>query len=144
MKRSILMLAAATFIASAVLSGCSTPAEKVEDAQSNVTEANENLDKANEAYQADIENYRKETAAKIAANDQTIAEFKARKESEKSEARAEYEKKLSKLEEKNSDMKKKMNDYKAEGKEKWIIFKAEFGRGMDELGGSFKDLVVKK
>ena len=144
MKKSILLLAAATIITGGLLSGCNSPAEKVENAQSNVADANANLDKANEEYKADIESYRKETAAKIAANDQTISEFKARKENEKSEARADYQKKLAELEQKNSDMKKKMDDYKAEGKEKWVVFKTEFTHGMDDLGHSFKDLVTKK
>ncbi len=36
-----------------------------------------------------------------------------------------------------------MNDYKAEGKEKWEIFKAEFSHDMDGIGKTFKDVTVK-
>ena len=36
-----------------------------------------------------------------------------------------------------------MDEYKAEGKEQWEEFKAEFSRDMDELGKAFKDLTVK-
>ena len=140
MKKTILILTAFTFITGTILTGCDTPAQKVENAQNDVTEANKNLDKANEEYLGDIDNYRKETDGKIAANDKSIAEFKSRIESKKQDAREEYKQKVAKLEQKNSDMKKKMDDYKAEGKDKWEAFKVEFSHGMDELGKSFKDL----
>ena len=36
-----------------------------------------------------------------------------------------------------------MDDYKADGKDKWETFKAEFSHDMDELGHAFKGLTVK-
>ncbi|OIR05675.1 hypothetical protein GALL_121100 [mine drainage metagenome] len=143
MKKSIVVLAVSTLIGGGILISCNTPAEKVENAENKVAEANSNLDSANAAYLADIENYRKETAAKIAANEKSVAEFNARIESEKNETRADYKKKIAELNKKNSDMKKRMDDYKADGKDKWQIFKAEFSHDMDGLGKAFKDLTVK-
>ncbi len=66
MKKSILALAACTFITGAILTSCNTPSQKVEDAQKNVIQANKDLDQANKEYLADIENYRQETAKGIA------------------------------------------------------------------------------
>ena len=143
MKKSILALAASALITGAFLTSCNTPAKKVENAENEVKEANKELDKANEEYLADIESYRKETADKIAANDRSIAEFNARIKREKMDAKADYKKKIAELEQKNSDMKKKMDDYKAEGKENWEKFKAEFSHDMEEIGKAFKDLTVK-
>jgi F0F1-type ATP synthase membrane subunit b/b' len=143
MKKTILTLAVSTLLTGAILTSCSSPAEKVENEQKNVEEANKDLDKANKEYLADIENYKKEKADKIAANEQSIAEFKTRMENKKKDAKDDYKKKIAELEQKNSDMKKKMDDYKAEGKEKWEEFKAEFTRDMEELGNAFKDLTVK-
>ena len=40
-------------------------------------------------------------------------------------------------------MKKRMDDYKADGKDKWEIFKAEFSHDMDDLGKSIKDFTAK-
>ncbi len=142
MKKSILALTVFAIIAGAILTSCNTPAEKVKDAQTNVTQANKDLDAANKEYLADIENYRNETADKITANDKSIVEFKARIEHEKKGAKAEYNKKITELEQKNSDLKKKLDDYKSDGKEKWETFKAEFSHDMDELGQAFKDLTV--
>ena len=143
MKKSILSLAASALIAGAILTGCNTPAQKVENAENNVKEANKELDQANEEYLADIESYRKDTADKIAANNRSIAEFNARIEHEKNDAKADYKRKIAALEQKNSDMKKKMDDYKVEGKEKWEKFKMEFSHDMEEIGKAFKDLTVK-
>ncbi len=141
----MLSLCASTIMISAILiGGCSTPAEKVENAQKDVTEAKIDLEKANKAYEDDIANYRTETANKVIANNKSIAEFNARIELEKKEAQADYKKRIIELEQKNSDMKKKLDDYKMSGKENWEIFKSEFGRDMDELGKAFSSFTTTK
>jgi len=136
--RVVIILMASAFIAT----GCSTSAEKVNNAEDKVALANKNLNDANAEYIADMEAYRKETAAKIAANNASIAAFNARIESDKKEAQAEYKKKITALEQKNTDMKKRLEDYKANGKDKWQAFKEEFSHDMAELGQAFKDLTV--
>ncbi len=144
MKKTIYRrVAAITFAMGMVLTNCSTPTEKVEKAEANVAEANKDLDKAQEEYLTDIDNCRKATDEKIAANNQSIADFKTRIANEKKEAKADYNAKIAALEQKNSDMKKKMDDYKADGKENWELFKADFNKGMDDIGQSLKDLTTK-
>ncbi|MDO9000018.1 MAG: hypothetical protein Q7W45_09655 [Bacteroidota bacterium] len=143
MKKTILAIVASTFITGTILTSCSTPTEKMENAQQNVTEANKDLNKAQEEYIIDVENYRKETNAKIAANEKSISEFDVRIENEKKDAKADYKKKITELEQKNTDMKKKMDDYKLEGKEKWETFKSEFSREIEELGASINNLMDK-
>jgi hypothetical protein len=140
MKNKILKTAALTFIVGAILTGCETSAEKVEKAQINLSQANKDLDEAQEEYVTDIESYRKETDEKIAANEKSMAEFEVRVANEKKEAKADYNKKIIVLQQKNNDMKKRMDDYKADGKEKWELFKADFTKGMDEMGESLRDL----
>ncbi|MFN6945850.1 MAG: hypothetical protein ACK4ND_12955 [Cytophagaceae bacterium] len=141
MRKSLLILAFIG-IAGASLISCDTPAQKVEKAEENVEEANRKLDQANDEYLAEVEYYRREAAAKISANEKSIAEFKARKESLRQDARADYEKKLLELEQKNTDMKKKMDDYKIEGKDKWDTFKTDFANGMQEIGNAFSELTT--
>jgi septal ring factor EnvC (AmiA/AmiB activator) len=141
MKKTILT---AAFLSGIILTSCSTPAEKVVKAEENVTEASKDLDKATKEYEADIEACRKQTAEKIEANNQSLADFKVRIAHEKKETKAEYHKKMAELEQKNSDMKKKMDDYKADGKENWEKFKAGFNNEMDALGIEFKELTEKK
>ncbi len=143
MKKTILVFAAIACISGPLLTGCNTSSEKVEHAQEDVKDAKMDLKEAKEDYLVDVENYRKETAEKIEANNQSIAEFKARKEADKKEAREEYNEKVAKLEQKNTDLQKKMDDYKMDGKDNWEKFKIEFNHDMEELGQSFKDLTVK-
>ncbi|WP_372793691.1 hypothetical protein [Lutibacter sp.] len=137
MKKSILILAAFTFITGAILTSCNTSAEKVDNAEKNVQQANEDLYNANQEYLADVEKYRKETEDKIATNNKSIMEFKARIALEKKDAQIAYAKEITVLEQKNSDLKKKIDTFKAESKEQWENFKVEFGKDMDELGTAF-------
>lgn len=144
MKKSILVLAVSSLLISgAGLSSCSSPAEKVENAEGEVTEAKEDLKEAKEDYLLEVETFRKETAEKVALNNQSIAEFKARKALDKKEAKAEYDKKVKALEQKNTDMQKRLDDYQIDGKDNWEKFKIEYNHDMDELGKAFKDLTVK-
>jgi hypothetical protein len=143
MKKLAVTLTTITFLTGALfLSNCSTSAEKVATAEENVTDAQKDLDKANAEYIADMETYRKETEAKIAANNESIAAFNARIDSKKAEAKADYKSRITELENKNTDMKKRLDEYKADGKDNWEIFKLEFSRDMEELGKAFKDLTV--
>ncbi len=143
MKKIVFAFSLFTLIGSSVLIGCKSSADKVESAQEDVKEAKENLTDANNAYLTDLENYRKEEAEKIAANNASVEKFKARIIHDKTTATADYEKRITELEKKNTDMKKKLDDYKADSKESWEQFKTEFNHDMDELGVAFKDLTVK-
>ncbi len=144
MKNSIAVIAASLTLTGFASIGCTNSAsDKVATAQENVTQAKTDLDKANADYLADVENYRKESSEKIAANEKSIAEFNERISNEKAEARVAYKKKIADLEKKNTDMKKRLDDYKTDSKDDWQKFKAEFNHDMDELGNAFRDLTVK-
>jgi len=137
MKKSILLLAAITFMTCAILTSCNNSAKKVDNAEKNVQQANEELYEANQEYLADVEKYRKEKEDIIIANNKSIAEFKARIALEKKDAQISYLKKITVLEQKNSDLKKKIDAFKADSKEQWENFKVEFSKDMDELGKAF-------
>jgi len=143
MKKSIITAVVFALMASAAITGCVTPAQKVKNAKSDVNEANEDLAKAQEEYLKDVESYRKETADMVAINNKSIAELKDKIKDEKEEAKAQYQKQIGALEQKNNDLKARMDNYKVEGKDKWKMFKTEFSHDMSELGKAFKDLVVK-
>lgn len=144
MKSKMYLIAATMFVVGSMLTGCSSPSDKVEDAQEKVDKANQNLDKAQDDYAADVEKYRKETAEKIAANEKMEADFNAKIANDKADAREDYKKKVAALDQKDSDMKKRMAEYKMEGKDKWIVFKEGFNKDMDALGQDWKDLTNSK
>lgn len=126
-----------------MFTSCDNAAQKVVKAEENVVDAEKDLQMAEEEYLADVEQYKLLSAEKIAANDRSIAEFNARIEQEKKEVRADYKAKIKSLETKNSDMKKKMDEYRVVGKDKWELFKTEFGKDMDELGESISNFGKK-
>lgn len=140
-NRIILILAVA--IAS-VFTSCKNSSEKVANAENDVVEAQEKLKEAENDYLIDVEKYKEMTAAKIDANNKSIADFNERIAKDKKAVKAEYKEKIAQLESKNTDMKKKIDEYKLEGKEKWDTFKTDFDREMDELGKSINDVIAQK
>jgi hypothetical protein len=140
MKKLILLLAGCTMMTGALLTSCNTSSNEAQEA---VIKSKQDLEAARQEFLADMETFRKETATRIAANDQRIAELNANIVHERKEARADYKKRIAALEQKNRDMKKTMDDYKEEGKENWERFKTEFNHDMDALGQAFKDIGVR-
>ncbi len=143
MRIFILSLAAIALLCTVSLTGCTSPAEKVSNAQEKVKDANADLSKANQEYLADIENYRKQTNEHIRANAKNLAEFKARTAADKKEAKEDYQAKIEALEKRNSDLQKSIEDYKADGKENWERFKFEFNSDLDELRKAYEEMVEK-
>jgi len=97
MKKTVTVLTISALFSMAFLTACSSSSEKLEKAKEDVTEANEKLDEAKDAYLSDIDAYKKETTAKIAANDQMIADFGVLSAKEKKANSAEYKKKVEEL-----------------------------------------------
>lgn len=143
MRKSILLFTFIAVVSSLMYTSCKSSSEKVENAEEKVTEAEQNLNDAQQEYQADLDNYRMQTASTIETNNRNIAEFNARIENEKNEVRAEYRTKIAELEAKNNEMKQKLDNYQSEGKDQWESFKNEFNRDMDQLGRSISDLTTK-
>ncbi len=144
MKKTIFIIAALAFAATVTFTGCTTPTQKVENAEENVEQANEALAEAKEEYLADLESFRKQTENQTIKNELLIAELKTSIANEKMEARAAYLKRISELEQKNLEMKNKMSNYNDDSQDNWTSFKAEFSRDMDELGKALNDFFVTK
>ena len=142
MKNIIFILAIATIMGGPMFTSCQSSSQKVDNARHDVIMAKFNLHDAKLEYQTDIDNLKKVTAEKIAANDKILAEFDARIETQKVATKADYKKKVIELEQKNSDLKMKMANYKEQGKENWEKFKADFNKSLDELAKAFKGLAV--
>jgi hypothetical protein len=144
MKKSILIIAAMAFAATATFTGCTTPTQKVENAEENVQKANEELAKAKQEYLTDVDSYRRQTDTQISTNDQMLADLKTIVAKERAETRTAYLQRISVLEQKNLEMKNKMRDYRGDNQENWKTFKSDFSRDMDQLGKDLKDFFVKK
>ena len=144
MKKKITIITSYCLLIASLSTSCTTAPEKFENAKEDVQEANKKLKATAEQYLDEIKNYKLETEQKIEANERAIISFKEKIANEKESVKSFYSKKINQLEQKNTAMKRKMEEYKVNGKDRWLIFKREFNKDMDELGTAFEDLKIKK
>jgi signal transduction protein with GAF and PtsI domain len=143
MNKFIQKLSFSTVLFAGILTGCTSTASKVENAEENVKKEQEDVVKANENLKMEIENYRKESVSKIDGNDQRIAEVRAQAEKDKSAMKSEVKTQIADLEKKNAELRTKLNDYQSDKQEDWDTFKKELNHDMDELGNSLRDFGQK-
>ena len=143
MKKLIFTLTATILLAGGIFTSCNTAAEKVDNAKDKSIKADEDFNTAKEEYLADVENFRRETDAKIEANKQMIADFTVKIASAKKDAKAYYTEQIAVLEQKNTAMKQKLDEYEVTGKDNWDTFKEEFSRDMNDLRVAFKNFTIK-
>jgi len=143
MKISILKLTTVVFITGTILISCNTTTQKADNVQSADSETNNHLDTLSAEYVTEIDTFKKQTSDKISANNQIISNLRVKLKHATKETKAGYEKAVDELDRKNGELKKKMEVYKAEGKEKWKIFKTDFGKDIDTLDNEFKKLTAK-
>jgi hypothetical protein len=143
MKKFIFTLTTTLLLTGSIFISCNTAAEKVDKAEVKSIKADEDFNIAKEEYLADIENFKKETTAKIDANKQMIADFNVKIEYAKNDAKAYYVEQIAILEQKNIEMKVKLDAYEESGKDNWESFKTEFNKDMNDLGEAFKNFTVK-
>lgn len=139
MKKQLSKFAFGVLLASAVFTACQSKQEKVEDAKEDVQEAKEELHDAQSELNAEYPAFRTDAEAKIAANEQRIADLRAKINKggkPLDEARA---KRIQELEEKNAQLRSRLYGYEKERSD-WEAFKREFNHDMDELGKSFDDV----
>lgn len=139
MKQSIWVIAMIVAMSGIYGAGCAGSSERVKASDQDIVGTHRESDDANRAHKSDMDEYRKKSADQFAANERSIADFNARAADQISEARADYQKRVSDLNTRNNDMKRKLDNYKSSSKSNWDTFKADFSREMDELGGAFRD-----
>jgi len=151
MKNSIFNLASLVCLTSTLLfTGCQTPAQKVDDAKTNVDNANQDLkdvkkdamaEEQKMAEEKDWMDFKTASETRIKENETRITELKAEMKKSGKKLDAAYEKKIVAEEEKNKALETRMTAYHT-GQSDWAEFKREFNHDMDELGQALKDLTV--
>lgn len=141
MKYPIGILTSAILVAAFALSGCDSPSNKMEDAETSVIEANRDLEIATSEVEAELSIYRAEVSDRIMEFNRTISGIKQKIENESDmDVRVNLEKELNGLEVTHRELKREMDNYKASGRENWDDFKDSYSNRMDDLGDSLKDL----
>lgn len=137
MKYSIFMVSTITLIAAFVLSGCDSPSNRMENAETSVIEANRDLEMAETEVEADLLLFKAENEDQIMEYNRTISEIKQKIENESDmDVRVNLERKLDEYEVSLRSLNSEMNNYQASGSENWDEFKDSFSNRMDDLGDS--------
>jgi DNA polymerase II small subunit/DNA polymerase delta subunit B len=151
MKKSIILIAAASVIAGNVFLSCKSNSEKESDAVEEVQDAKENLDDVTEdinddviskANDAEWQTYKSEAIKTITANEMRIAELKKAINKPGTKFDKTYVKSIASLEDKNASLKIKITNYE-NNQTDWDSFKREFNSDMNELGTAIKDVTTK-
>ncbi len=142
MKIKTLLFPALMLVRSFAFVSCGDSSSKEKEAAEDVSKAKEESAKAYQEYLDEVEKYKAEVAERIAANKKAIADYNLTVQASKQKVNENQARQIADLEAKNDEMQRKLNEYKTEDQTKWQSFKEEFGRDMDQLGQSFKDLTV--
>lgn len=142
MKIKILILTILTSVSGMLFISCQSPFEKakenVKDAKEEVALSKQELDLA---LKDSVLLFRKEVLARIIANEEELAEFKA-KAMKGQEYKSKYEAIIAQLRQKNDDIKTRLNNYSEEGTEMWIAFKEEVYYDMGGLEKAMSNIFV--
>lgn len=140
MKHLLSTLASVTLIAGFIFSGCDSPSNKMQDAETSVIEANRDLEMAKSEVEAELKMYRADNDERIMEYNRTINEIKKKISNESDmEIKVKLEKKLAEFEETHRELEREMDNYKASGRDNWDNFKDSFSNRMDDLGDSLDD-----
>lgn len=137
MKNSIFMVTTITLIVAFVLSGCDSPSNKLENAETSVIEANRDLEMAKTEVEAELVLFRADNESQVMEYNRTISEIKQRIENETDmDVRVNLERELDEFEVSLRSLNSEMDNYRASGRENWDDFKGSFSNRMDNLGDS--------
>lgn len=137
MKYSIITVSIITLMAALVLSGCESPSNKMEKAETSVIEAERDLEIAKSEVEAELRIYRAEHENEVKEFNRTISDIKQKIENETDkDVKVKLEKQLDEYDESLTTLKREMDNYKASGRENWDDFKDNFSNRMDDLGDS--------
>ena len=150
MKKSILAVALFAFMAGTI----STSYGQVRDQKSfsergNVQESNRDRTDAKQDYKEvqrksdfEFQKFKKECQSKIRNNEKRISVLKVKISKFSTREKAEYQRNLRVLEQKNAGLKRKLANYKEKQQDKWMSFKREIDRDIDEVGRELRDFSV--
>jgi peptidoglycan hydrolase CwlO-like protein len=132
-------LYAAALMTGVILSGCQTPAQKVDTAQEKVDSAKADLNTAKAELNAEYPAFKRDADEQISDNDKKITELRAKlKKFGPSPPYNIRQKKIDTLEKENSDLRGRLYGYETQRTD-WVAFKVRFNHDKDDLNQAFVD-----
>lgn len=138
MKKTVMGFMLAAVSVSAMVTGCQSKEQKVEDAQQKVEDAKQDLRDAKNDLNQEYPSYRKAEEEQIIANDKRIDDLRAKINTGGKPLDNYRARKIDDLKKQNDDLRARLYGYeKAHGD--WESFKREFNHDMEGLDNSIKD-----
>lgn len=132
---------------SLLLVACQKPEEKVENAREKVADARQDLKEAKREarteWQQDWVNVKRDNDKDIADNERRNIDLRKDVKGVHKRYRARYNVRIDDCERRNNELRDRVNNYKDEGDERWVEFKKDLKRDMDDLKSSLKKITVK-
>ena len=116
---------------------------EVTDATANKELAEQNLVEAKLDSTYDYKTYKLYIEKQLLINENEIARLKLKIDADKQENRAANKAKLDEMNSRNKMLRTKIESYKETNKEKWVQFKLDFNKEMNDLGVSISELSKK-
>ena len=136
------------FMVTIAFVGCTSPEQKLVNAQDKAASASQNLNEVEQKVMAtrmanaeEWQIFKSETTIKITENESQIGTLKSKMGKSDKSADAIFVKRIEVLEQKNKEMTAKIENFDKITND-WETFKREFNHDMDELGKALKDVTV--
>jgi len=150
MKKLILSLTVVAFMAGALSTSfgqvpdkqATKARENLKEEKKDVVVAKHDLAVAKKDSVTEYQTLTKESDLKFKNNEKSIVDLRTAITQGNSKEKATDQKKVSLLEDKNNSLKKELADYKELGQTKFMTFKTEFNRDLDQLAKELKDFKV--
>lgn len=148
MKNLIWATAILLFASSFVFTSCDSPDRNVNNTDRNANSSEENLRENrqdNQMYLTEVENFRRESANRVEANNRKIAEYNAVAVSDRNETHNQNRTRITELERQNADLNRRLTNYNHDknNRDDWEKFKTDFNRDMEKVWDELRVIEVK-
>ena len=133
MKQLSLKSLLTTLMLIACISGFSQEIKKTREAGADAAEVSKGLRIAKADSAADVQQFKKETEARINKNEKKIENLKVKKSNYQKNLREKYDKEILALNKRNDALKTKLKTCGDTKTDSWTLFKREFKHEMDKL-----------
>jgi len=87
--------------------------------------------------------FKKESQATIRNNEKKISDIKRKFSKFSSREKAEFQRNLRIVEQKNAKLKRQLSNYRERQQDKWMSFKRDFNRDLNEVSNSLRDFKIE-
>jgi len=117
--------------------------DNVQQSDRNKADSKQDYKEVQRKSDYEFQKFKKESQATIRNNEKKISDIKRKFSKFSSREKAEYQRNLRIVEQKNAKLKRQLSNYREKQQDKWMSFKRDFNRDLNEVGESLRDFKVE-